>query len=312
MIYRLLFQIHIPCFLSITYPQFSLQRTPAILRTNRFICAEAAHVLYTEILIVLLAGHQIGLQQAPYDEYPFSAEIWRHDPFNDPGEVLPNGKCRYRTPELGGDLYPHVFSRFQTIGFIAHTSVHTRQHSHVLSRFSFDLKCVTHIDGDFLQGAKRSAIRHLKDVPVLEQLVKLLSLSYTIRALSIRLDVRIPTLFLDSVRPPRPSAQFVNLLGRLRTIELFIHGGLLDPLRDLTTVENLVLFYDLGDYHLSQELNLSWQSFRSRYVDAEAVKIMRRVEIDVKLGWLRSEARKFASRFMRREALKQGASGDRT
>ena len=295
MIYRLLFQVQVACHLSVLYPNFSLQRTPAILQTNRRIYAEALGILYGEVRIILLPSDLLRMQQVTFGHYPWPLKIWRHDPIADPGEKTPSGRYLYRTPELSGDLYPHVFSRFQIIEFWAHIGVFTNMPGFKI--YDFRLK-VDHrfapgsresIDGDFTAGAKAELSELFGYLSVFEHLVKLISLNPTIRTLDIYFDVRVPLSFPLFTGHTRRVLEFLWFLSILRTTELFITTSSLDPLRSLDNVKHLSLNYDVRGPDSSRELNPTTTSYWMWFARAIPYEVMRSVEADAREGWTRSQ-----------------------
>ena len=180
MVYRFLFQVQVKCYLSVLYPNFSLQRTPAILQTNRLIYAEAVAVLYREITIVLMSDNLCEMPHLASISVARLPKIWKHDPFTDPGERTFDCKYRYETAELGGDLYPHVFGRFQKMEFRANFRIFRIETNGQAMVFPRPLTTI--IDGTCsnLTNQKDFASRLFGRLSLFERLVNLLSLNSTI------------------------------------------------------------------------------------------------------------------------------------
>jgi hypothetical protein len=228
------------------------RRWPAILRANRQIYAEASDMLYAEAILVLEPTDVLALAKRPFDlEFGIAGEnggVWRHHPFKDPGVLQLNGTLKYKTPELdgGGKMYPHVFRRFKKIYFDA----------------TFDIEetggVELWIDDDTYvvrEDTAEAFKEMLQDSPLMQDFVKLISLSPVIISLEISLELEImanSNLRMqdedededeDDENQEATELKIDRLMAvaNERATEIFLDSGICDPLWTLKNVKNFSL-----------------------------------------------------------------------
>ena len=97
-----------------------------------------------------------------------------------------------------------------------------------------------HSDADFREDERDRLLEYLNRIPIFPLLVKLLSRVPYVRTLNIRTNVRVPVdnYFRFSAKK--------ELLANIKSTELFMMGGLLEPLRGLKTVKYLFFTNMIG------------------------------------------------------------------
>jgi len=203
----------------------------AVLRTNRQIFSEASFLLYSETVATLRAEDIVCLRPGAKDLIVSKKCIWRHNPLHGIGQRGTAGEIIYDTPEMGGFLEPHVFSRFKHI--VLHFFVKFRP------RESFDFEPLQ-VDSQLkLIPDDRVRFRDLlRQRNIIIDFTEIISRSPTLTSLQIDLEISVWAAFNEN---------FVTADGRLtdayydavdtRAVEVFIESGVLDPLRELSNVD---------------------------------------------------------------------------
>jgi hypothetical protein len=224
------------------------KKHPTILRVNQQIFAEASSVFYTEATLILEPGDIFCCAKKPGDlkigtpnESP-----WRHNPVHGVGKTNANGVVTYNTPEMGGLLDPHVFSRFRNILFDA----------------SFDYLQMQYVefwidDETFVVKPEDAANfgKLVRASPIMKDFVKILSNSPFISTLSINLGVEVMAAsnFMeqemdDDSETDDDRAELIMEKSNERATEMFLDSKICDTLLKLENVRNFQFKIVLDDY----------------------------------------------------------------
>ena len=237
MVYHFLFQVHVICRLA----KRSCHRTPALLQTCRLVYFEAISVLYEQVKVMVTPGDLIGIRNCCATAFPLIRDLWRYNPLDDYGLDPASGKWVYHTPERKGKMYPHVFNRFQRIEVLAHLNFFWPAESSA-AEFAFDIYDGDEIDGDFPDVEKARLLAYLRRSRLFQLLVKFLSRVSTIRTLEIGVDVRPE---ISRIRRSRAFPE-TDFLANVRSTEIFMTSGSMEPLRGLENVQLLRFRLDVG------------------------------------------------------------------
>ncbi len=220
-----------------------VKRHLAILRTNRQIHSEASSLFYAEAVLTLEPGDIFSLARKPHIlrfGYP-NKMAWKHNPLKGVGKQNEGGVVSYDTPQLGGDIEPHVFAKFRKIAFDAYFD--QCQSHNVEIWIDDDTHVIKKEDATFFKNLLRSS-------SLFRDFAKILSNSPRINLLEIELSVEINALstaiiaHYEAESDDEEDEEMGLKLDKLEDIasqkatELFLDSKIMRPLLNLSNVRN--------------------------------------------------------------------------
>ena len=222
-----------------------LKRNLAILRTNRQIHSEASSLFYSEALLALEPGDIFCLAKNPFDlQFGYPNDMaWKHNPLKGIGRKNKAGVVRYDSPQLQGDVEPHIVAKFQKIFFDADFG---EEHTAGIELWIDD---DTH---EIREDDATCAKRLIQSSLIFKHLTKILSNSPRITHLEISLEVEVmaaSNLIIavedfdehedmdeDEATETEMKADRIMEIANFKAREIFIDSKVMKPLLKLSNV----------------------------------------------------------------------------
>jgi hypothetical protein len=252
------------------YPDWPLPT--AILCTNRQLYAEASHLMYSEVKIVLYPEDLVCLRADSKDIAPPSRKIWRHNPLDGVGRLGPHNERIYATPEMDGLMEPHIFARFQKVNFELNFEFEP-DHCPMYRPLGINSE---------MKIERKERIRFqnfLRRTNILRDFKEVISNSYLVEFL--RINLRIFALPAGNEDLEDDDGMLLDVYFKecgTRAVEMVIDSGIMDPLRSLTNV----IFV--------QVQNIGAWDVEPQTLDPKYEQLLRELEDDIEGDWAWSDS----------------------
>ncbi|KAF4630165.1 hypothetical protein G7Y89_g7981 [Cudoniella acicularis] len=216
-------------------------RDVEILRVNRQISWEASNLFYSETTLFLLPSNILCLRPEP-DLCRIPKNIWRHDPLHEISKRDERLQHIYTTPEMDGQMEPHIFARFRNVQL------------HAVFNFSclmaYGTKAPPYVtlgintEFDVIPSHRMELELILRKTKLFEDLTAILRNSEYLKSFLITLSVQTGVQIRDEVVDPDDFGEDYEIRKNKciqttwnKASEIFVESGVLEESDDETCLE---------------------------------------------------------------------------